>query len=101
MKHLKTYESMDLERLASFYEGDKYEIKIIDATVEQFWYKDLIGSTFVAIKDNDLNFKVVPPKLLTLYNISVKNYPAYNNKLFLNDSVKYVNVNDCEILRKL
>lgn len=91
----------DMERLASEYEGDKYEIKIISTIDNRLWYNNLIGSTFVAVKSDELNFSVVPPKLLALFNISIKDYPAYNNKMFMYDSVKYVNVNDCEIIEEL
>lgn len=108
MKHLNKFKefesslySSDLERLASFYEGDKYEIQITNVPNDKVWYKNFINSKFVAIKFND-KFKVVPPKLLSMFNIQVKEYPDYNNKnIFLQSGVLYVNLDDCKIIKKL
>lgn len=107
MKHLnkfKEFESSlyasDMERLSSFYEGDKIEIQITNTSDDKVWYKDLLGSKFISVKSGD-KFKVIPPKLLSMFNIQVKEYPDYNNKVFLQSGILYVNLEDCKIIKKL
>ena len=106
MKKLKTFEGFinesiddrELQNWSSFYSGDKFEVKIINYSKPEQWYKNLIDEIFVVSKDDRSNdWKVVPQKLLHFFNIE-DNYPAYNN---LGGAVYYINNKDCEVIKNL
>lgn len=108
MKKIKPFESFlnendklyhsDLERLAGFYEGDKYVVRITEYDDENKWYTDYVENTFVVVDDERENkWKVVPIRLHAFFGIKGQ----YTDYYTLPSGVLYIDKDDCEIEQKL
>lgn len=75
------------------YNGERFEIKIIKASQNESWYKNLIGDIFVATKQKN-EYKIIPEKYLN------KLYPSYN-KIKDISGVHYILEEDCQVIKKL